>query len=370
MEDNRLPLEIPVGLSREEYVRFMELLRKATRQNNPLGNHWIGLAMMALCIIVVIVDCVLTKQVDAVMIVLLLLLFAVEVAMWIVTPKTLRERDAGIYEQTLFTGYSFNGILHIGPVDIRKQTMAGQVAISYFNCPLFVEAEDMMIFAVPRGNSIVLPARFLTEEDADLLRSLAFEHIPPANRRLFGKLVPTAVEHGPLPSLIPAMDELRYAMTVEYTLKEHQNLLHEGVMDLLSQTALSQLLIAAVGSLIFYTIYPIAGAVFLLFWLVFTLTRLLVLPQMRLKRAVKATNGAELRYAVKLTREGLYVKKQYDDARPLRYPWYCMTRVVETPETVEFYTTKKVLTIPKRCIPDWDEFQQVVDERMDATRPQ
>lgn len=368
MEQDRLPLEIPVDMSQEEYLRSQELIRKAAQRNNFLGGYVVGVAMLLLCTVMVIVDCVVAKRVDVPTVLLLLLLIAMEVMVWVVNPKTLRNSDIDAYNQTLFTGYTFAGILHIGPVDIRKQTMSSDVSISYLNCPLFVEAEDMMVFAAPRGRGIVVPARFLTAEDAEVLRELAFTHIPPSNRRLMGKLVPTAVEHGPWPRMSPKPEPILYDLNLEYTVKEHRQMVMEGALDILVRTGVNRLMFAALGSLAFYmALGPVSVAVYLLLWLGINLYSL-VKPQIKLGRAVRETGGDAQKYMVLLTADSMSVHSKYDAMKSLRYPWSSLTRAVETPETVEFYARRKVLTIPKRCIPDWDEFQRIVDEHMDAAR--
>jgi hypothetical protein len=54
-----------------------------------------------------------------------------------------------------------------------------------------------------------------------------------------------------------------------------------------------------------------------------------------------------------------------EGARSLNIPWSHITRAVNCGDTVELYAGEsKQLTIPKRCIPDFEELSAVVDGHM------
>ena len=50
--------------------------------------------------------------------------------------------------------------------------------------------------------------------------------------------------------------------------------------------------------------------------------------------------------------------------KELRIPWKAISRAVERPDRVDFYTHSLAVTLPKRCIEDLDALKRLVDDRM------
>ena len=82
-------------------------------------------------------------------------------------------------------------------------------------------------------------------------------------------------------------------------------------------------------------------------------------------KAVAASEGNALHAVVELTENSIAIHGRQSGDKSLRIPWSRITRAVERPEVVEFYVERKLLTIPKRCIPDMEELRTFVDSHME-----
>lgn len=362
----KLPFECGVSLSREEYVRSQELIAKRSgRTGLFFGSGLLSAAMLVLCILFFLVDFKQNGTPDLSLLGLLVLLIVVEVTTVFRYPQMQTKLAAQSYDKTVFSGYSFDGVLHVGGIDIQKTTAAGVTSISYFNCPLFIEAPDMMIFCAPQGRSIVIPARFLTEDDANTLRELACLNIPSERRRMIGKLIAGTTERLPLPSLTLSQEEPLMTVAVTYTEKEAFDMLDESVWVGIKETMPQKVILSASIAMIAYLLFemialPVFGlAVLLNVLLPFLTTRI------GLKRAIKASDGEVLKVTVALTEQALCFTGTAENGKRSRIPWERVTRAVERPSYVDYYATEKLVSIPKRCIDDMENLRRITDEKME-----
>ncbi len=361
-----LPFECGVSLSREEYIRSQELVSKRSGASGLFfGSGLLSAAMLILCVLFFLVDLKQNGAPDFALLGLLILLIVVEVTTVFRYPKMQKKLAAQSYDKTLFSGYSFDGTLHVGAIDIQKTTAAGVTSISYFNCPLFIEAPDMMIFCAVQGRAIVIPARCLTEEDADAIRELACLNIPPERRRMIGKLIAGAAQRLPLPSLVTPQEEPLLTISVEYTEKEAFDLLDDSIVIGIKETLPQKVILSAGVAMIAYLLFetmaiPVFGLALLLSVLVpFFSTR------SGFKRAVKVSDGEVLKVTVTLTEQALCCTGTAGDKKRTRIPWPRVTRAVERPSYVDYYATDKLISIPKRCIDDMEQLRRITDQQME-----
>lgn len=366
MEHDRFPTEFSVGLSKEEYIRSQELLAKAAGGRPFGGNRWFSVVMVVLCMVMLAVDAKLQGTLDVSLVLMLALLVAVEAAVLLTQPRLLRKNSADAYDDTLFSGYSFDGILRVGAVDIRKRTATGETAISYLNCPAYVEAPDMMIFCANGGKSIVIPARCLTAEDAETVRAAAFAGVPANRRRLIGKLVPGAAQRLPEPVLKTPDDDPLLTVAVEYTVGECRGMLLDDGLQKMVQALPVRALFAvsvAVGAYLWFAA-PLLP-VFLLSLLLFCFVPLL-LTQLQLGSVIRRSEGELLRLSVEFTEQAVHLRSKGSSGHHDRVPWEYVTRAVEQPCSVELYATGHLVSIPKRCVEDMETLRRVVDEHLNT----
>ncbi|MBR2338838.1 MAG: hypothetical protein IKA63_05175, partial [Clostridia bacterium] len=154
MTEHRLPVEYPVSLSREEYVRSQQLLSGGTGMRG--GNRVFPLITAVMFVLLLGVDYKTSGRLDLSMTVLTALIVAVELVLAFVSPRLVRRQHEEAYDQTRFSGYSFDGTVRITASEISKSTPSGETVIRLADC-FYVEAEDMMIFCGPNRRSIVIP---------------------------------------------------------------------------------------------------------------------------------------------------------------------------------------------------------------------
>lgn len=84
---------------------------------------------------------------------------------------------------------------------------------------------------------------------------------------------------------------------------------------------------------------------------------------------IRISGGEALRLSVDLTPSGLTLWGAAGREKELRIPWNDISRAVERPDRVDFYTHSLAVTLPKRTIADLDELKRLVDARMIPKKP-
>lgn len=329
------------------------------------GNRVFPLITAVMFVLLLGVDYKVSGQLDLSMTVLTALIVAVELVLAFISPKLMRRQHEEAYDQTRFSGYSFDGTVRITASEISKSTPSGETVIRLADC-FYVEAEDMMIFCGPNRRSIVIPARCVMAQHADSTRAAALSGVPAGRRRLLKKLVATRTKPFVLPQVETSDEEeplLR--VSVDYTEKEFSALIIDGAWKSMGQTLPMKCLLAICAAMMTSMWY--AAAALPVFVLVLAL--LLLWPVMtarfQARRAIDATEGQALHLIVDLTPSYLRAQGKGEDGKRLTIPWTAVTRAVERPDSVEFYTGRKVIRIPKHCIDDMAELRRTADSCME-----
>ena len=354
-----LPFEFAVGLTREEYIRSQQVMERGIG-----AVRWIFLTFAAILVSLPVADWIVTKQIDAAFWAFTLLIGVAAAAMGMTVPKQFRERHGDSYDQTLFGGYCFDGVVTVTETQIAKATPSGESVIPFGSC-WYMETEEMMIFRNPHGKSIILPSRYLTETDAQTIRELALQCVPSPHRVLKQRLKAKLTERLPLPSLDKSLpEEAEVSVAVEYTEKEFKSLLVDSIFAAIPRSIPGKVLFAAGLSSLAIDVSPAAmagvfllAAVALIFWPLITVGR-------KVRRALDATDGSVLRVTAELTPSFLRLVGAGEQGRTLQIPWDRITRAIEWPDRVELFTTKKLVSIPKRHISDIDAFRTVIDRHL------
>lgn len=353
-------IEFPVSLTRDEYVVSQTVLTSAVRARRLGSTPWFGLVLVAVSLFGVVADWRVTGTWDARMLSALLLLLAVDIAMIIAMPRVQRYRGGLSYDQTLFTGYSFSGVIRADQNGIAKITKNGETTLPYLHCPLFVEHEECMIFCAEKSKSIVIPAAYLTAEDAGALRAFVFAAIPPSRRRLLSKLVPRLTQR------LSPFEEAGAETTL---LTVHSEMTVREMTDLFTDIFVAQLPAAlptkaawasmiAMGGYLLFEVWPLP-----LFFL--SLLLLILVPMFsvgfKVRRAEKQSDGEILNNVISFTDAAVHIRGAGVNEQHVRIPWARITRAVECPDRVELFAGHKFISIPKRCIADMEQLRTVVD---------
>lgn len=362
METQKTEIKYGVGLERDEYVRSQELAF-ATFQKHALSSRRIfSVVLMVMCVMMLVSEYRLLKTVVFDVAVLVGLMILSELWIMFDQPRQMRKAQKTAYDATLFSGHSFDGVITVTEESISKMTTDETTTISFSQCMAYVESEDMLLFCVRQGKSIVIPSRCLTAEDAEETKRLAFSVIPPMKRYIKEALIPKAEAR--LPAELPpvAEDDVLVEIPVVYTAGElRANLTDTALRGFVSKFPNKVLLAVFFAAIVYFGAEVPVFPVFLLsLLLLFLLAIVNVLIQS--KRMIAVSDGDVCRVTLTLTDKGLRAVGVGKKVQHICVPWKYITRAVERPKEVEFFSEKNsIVTIPKRCIPDMDELRTVVD---------
>ncbi len=356
----------PADLTRGEYIRFQELLfRNGPSFRLRTAQLVITAGMLGICILFLVMTARSGNGLDISLLLMVLLLVLMEVYLFVMLPRQMRVRAGRSYDQSLMTGYRYEGLVTVGPASIRKTTAKAVTEIPFAACTLYIEAADMLVFGGTEGRSIVLPARCLTGPDAALVRQMALTYVPGPRQRLYGRLVPGAAVRLPEPDLSPLPEEdAELSIRMEYTEKEFIRLMTASSVDGFIKNLPNLGFFAFLLAMSFELWMGLPGVpVFLLVVLGMFLAGYFT-SRARAGQVIRMSGGEALRLSVDFTPSGLTLRGSAGKEKELRIPWKAISRAVERPDRVDFYTHSLAVTLPKRCIEDLDALKRLVDDRM------
>ncbi len=365
MNDFFTEVEYSVDLSREEYVRSQEILAGRAR-GMARGARLISLFMLAACVVMGIMDFQYSNRIDWSLVSLLVLLIGSELWMMLTLPAQLRRRSEAAYETTVYGGYVFFGTVTVESDAIRKRTATATTVIPYEQCRVYAETADMMIFCGTDGKSIVIPARFLNERTAEATRQAALKNVPVPRQMLVNKLVPGIAE-GETVSLPDqtTSEEVLLTVEVEYTDNEIVGIAAETAMERFVASLPSKCILVTMLASFGYFMLAIKPLPLFLSALLVIFMASVMKARIRMRRAITRTERRVCKLRVEFTDSYILLTGKADGMRPLRLPWSHVTRAVNCRDTVEIYTGKnRQLSIPKRCIADFEELSGIVDSHL------
>ena len=365
MNDSFTEVEYFVDLNREEYVRSQEIL--AGRAGKMArGMRIMSLFMLAACVVMGITDFRYSNGIDWSLVSLLVLLIGSELWMMLTMPAQLRRRSEAAYDSTVYNGYVFFGTVTVESDAIRKRTATATTVIPYEQCRVYAETADMMIFCGMDGKSIVIPARFLNERTAEATRQAALKNVPLPRQMLLDKLVPGIAEDETisLPNRETTEDVL-LTVEVDYTDNEIVGIAAETAMERFVASLPSKCVLMTMLASLGYFIFAIKPLPLFLSALLTAFLVSVIKARIRMRRAITRTERRVCKLRVEFTGSYILLVGKADGMRPLRLPWSHVTRVVNCRDTVEIYTGKdRQLSIPKRCISDFEELSGIVDSHL------
>lgn len=357
--------EYTVDLSREEYVRSQELLAKHTGRV-AAGSRWFSVVMLGFCVMTTLFGFAQFGAVDFSLISLLVLLVGSELWMMLSLPKQLRRRSEAAYDATVYGGYSFTGTIRVEADALRKITKTATTVLPFAQCRLFVESADMLIFCGMDGKSIVVPARFLTEETAHITRQAALAAIPVTRQVLLEMLQPCAVPEAAAVSA--ESEDAVLTVEIDYTDAEMVNIATESALGQFWETLPQKSVFATMAVFLCFFMWSVKPLPLFLLILLVLFLYAVIKTRVKMRRAITRSERGICRLRAEFSETQVWLYSKADGMRPMRLPWSHITRAVNCRDTVELYTGKeRQLSIPKRCIADFEEFCKFVDSRMAVT---
>lgn len=362
---NPVSVAFPADLTKEEFCRFQDLVLRSTAGYRFRGLQMVSTAvLMVFCLLIIAFDLRHNGTLNWSFLAMTLLLAVMEVYLFVVVPRTMRQRAQELYNRAVLTGQSFSGMVTAEPLGIRKVTSSAETLIPYDQCALYIEAPDMLVFGGP-SRSIVIPARCLTPDDADFVRGIALNRVPVARQKLLGRLIPAASQRLPLPNLErPQPPEPELTLFLDYTPQEFIRMITSSIVDGFTKNLPNTAFLAfflALFSDLFLEIPALLVFVALMagiFLFSFFGNR------NRAKHTMDLAGGQPPRMQAEFSPVGVLVRNTAEIGKEIQLPWAMVSRAVERRDTVDFYAHTLFLTIPKRCIPDMGRLRDLVDRHM------
>ena len=368
-------LTFPVDMTREEYIAFNMLVAKTMGiLRHRKGQSLLFAVLLSLCLGMMMVSRLVFHYVDMISLLLFLLVLGVGLLLLFGLPGYLRRTAARAYDRTIQGGYDFYGIVRVLADRMEKESKSKGIcsAIYYAKNAVYIESKDMMILLAPGSRAIVLPARCMTEKDAELVRRRVTDGVDAVRQRLLHKMTPLAgcrihVQEDGFPSLTREEEKV-IAVSVQYRPKEYVELATDKagrkfikMLPLFVGTALVLGLAMALTVGFIWGLTVFVGLLTLLF--LFQVEGCRVKAKRRIKRLVGELPELEFRFSGR----GIAVRtaRQKGD---IQYPWFMVTRAVERPQCVEFYTDSGFFRIPKREIADLTALKELVDNHLPAEK--
>lgn len=362
MEERFKELQYAVGLTRDEYVRSQELVNRALRGKPQLFGRIFSIAMMLLCVLALAAEYRISGVIEPALAIVMTLMIVAEVWTILSLPRQIRRRNEAMYDSTVFAGHCFDGVLTVDEFGIEKRTVDETTRVRFSDCAAFIEAADMMLFCVNGGKSIVIPARCLTVEDAELTKKAAFEKIPQTRRYLMEPIAAQLEQRASIKETVGENDEILMTVNVEFTSSELKSQLTETAIQQYVENLPQKVLVSVFLTIMVYFAFEITplpvflmGMVVLFFWDI-------VMARLRARRAIRVTEGAARFVTLELGEKALYIRGRGPSARRMILPWSYITRAGEWPKEVVFFANRiRAFVVPKRCVDDMEQLRQIVD---------
>lgn len=183
----------PVDLSREEYIAFNMLLAKnGGMLRFRKGQLVIFGLMMAFSLVMLAVEFFVFQSLDVVMILVVAFIALTGGFLLFGMPAYLRRNAGRAYDQSVLGGHEYYGMVYVYEDRLEKVSGGTVNRVYYGENAAYIETGDMMVLLASSSRAIVLPARCMTREDAELVRRTVLPRIPPMRQRLLSKMVPQA----------------------------------------------------------------------------------------------------------------------------------------------------------------------------------
>ena len=274
-------------------------------------------------------------------------------------PYRIRRMAQKQYDRSVESGMDFFGELVVYPDRIEKVGPVLTSGIRIDDRMTFIETPSMMLCFSPQSPAaIVIPARCATDEMARAVREV-MESLPPFRRRFLGRIQPKG--EAVTPSAPRQKPEELWVNTFTYTAEEYTTVLRGIIQQHFWRMAPLLAAVSMMGALAFgydgESLIPCIGY-FVVFMLLLILVNL-VLPLNRIKRQVESLSAHDTTVQVRMDTMALHLK--LPKGAESMVLWCDVEHVYEREDFVEIVHNKRsLLCIPKRCIPDIDELDRVI----------
>lgn len=349
-------IQFPVDLNKKEYISYFALFDRVSGAGKR-RLIWTGViaGWLAVEMVLSLLDSP-DRLSDALtyggMLVLCLVCFLV------FAPLFRRWQAGKSFDAAVHSGQVFTGTFTLTEQKAEKVTPSVRSEMPLTGETLFVETEAMQCFLNRNSRAIVLPARCLTKEDAEAVRTFATATLPPQNCRQEKSVKAertTRLTIEEKPETPPLME-----ISVSYRQEELKRLMKTLFSRAFFATFMVYLPFAFLAALMLgLTRGFLTGAI--AFWVIVVGICLLLWLGLRRKYPIKVEDLPPFSFELRFTEEALTVDGGSENGKAI-IRWELLSHAVESEEAVEFYNRRQYVYVPKRCIEDMELCRRIVDD--------
>ena len=366
MDEYTIPAEgyaFPVDLDKAEYVRFNMRMAKERGTYRFRGVMLLAFGLcMAVGVAVLLLDMAQGRPFDSALLTLLVFILMAGAVLLFGVPNYIRIMAERTYDRTQLSGYDFYGVVRVYPDRVEKIAGGRTTVIHLKERVAYFEYEDMMVLLTPEQPAIVLSARCVTEEDAEVVRQTVRARVPETLQRLYGKMVSQTPVRLDMPEngTEAVEDAMLMRFCVNYTPEEFLTTVTHS-----AQQAFMRMMPLYVGvSLVVALALGLSGGPLVMAGL-FLLTLLILFtinvwgPHLRTKLRLPAMSADALTVWLILSERGVTLESPARNTQ--FYPWLAISKVIEKPDWYEFQMHAAALEIPSRCVTETAAFKDIVN---------
>ncbi len=350
----------PMDINREEFIRFQQLVME--KSGPMVMRHLLPVLALMACVTLIPEVITLLKgdttywlftAVSAVVAVAALVL-------WAVMPPLLKRRMGKLYDRFIEAGHSHYGLCRVCYDRVEKVKYDFTLTVPLDATCLIIEDAAMFVVMNTRRQAVILPARFVTPEQADILHQVV-QRLNPRQYRFKSSLVP-----GGLTAVAPAMETRQVAFEgeIEYTNEEYVTVSKEFMAMQFWQRAPIWVMTTTLCSLMVeFSSEDGLLATVAAFLLLMGINWLInwQLPRTRIARAIAAgaVPAEARRMTIQVDDKGVrLIDKNQGQAA---VPWSAIKHVYDAKPFVKFVGHQQVLFLPQRYVEDLTVFSADLD---------
>ncbi len=355
------PTAYPTDLTEQEFLKFsMNVAKKMgtlRSQNLFVGMYAVYFAITTFAFVN---NWMQTGEISFMMLGMLLLTVASAVLTFTLMPARVKKSAKATFALGNYNRYY--GEVSLTPQAIVKNFGDETLVIPLNAQSVYVETRDCMAFSTTGvGRSIILPARCVTDEMAAAIRKVVFDPQCTIKRQVIARMQALATE--PIEKQeFPKEPQTLRVLDYQYTPEEFSKLSFASAWRRYVSSFPGMSMLAVLLGLMLALLqenpwwFPIVSLVMIVGYLAI----LMLNAKISASRAMQI----DVRTRVVVSDRGLDVSVIPSGAR-LRVIWNSIDRAVDNGAFVNFHHGGgQIVSIPKRCIADFDEFRAVVDQYM------
>lgn len=360
-------IELPVDLTRKEFVTFNTIVSKSSGNQRYSGRFSaLMVIIFAITVLMFIYDILVHQSVDYISLIFLFLWVVTSLSIRLFMPNAARRSAEKVYDKTILSGHSYYGMLHIFNDHIEKISENNEVSLSFRDNIFYFENELLIGVMISGKPAIIIPARCITQDDLLKIKRVLLPAIPLPKQYISGEIIPLASEHIKKQESETddgwEFDDV-YRITVSYT-KEELNTYNGNLvfMNFIKRLPFYGVLAFLAALMAIFNGDFIVGILFFVGVILGILILQVVIGKVRASSLFKRMEESGDFMVFEISPIGIIIKGTWVEENINGITWESVKRAINGDTFIDFHTETGFISIPKRCILDFEKFENIVDK--------